>query len=113
MSVNAKKKYIVEDIESKPKSKRQPGRAKKTKAKKTPFEVELKDEEVFAIDLVHPPTKVIHIFKKDAKFVQVKIIGMAKIAQTLDFYAEEWSYLDTAVNPNGTCWIIMKKVEEE
>lgn len=115
MSVNAKRKTISEDIESKPKGKKQSTRVIKSKkaAKKALFEKELEEVEVFAIDLVHPPSKVIQIFKKDAQFVQINILGVHLISETLDYYKKNWSYVDTAVNLNGTCWIVLEKIEEE
>ena len=114
MSVSVKKKIAQEDIESKPKGKRQSTRVKtKKSAKKALFEKELEEVEVFAMDVVHPPSKVIQIFKKDAKFVQIKVLGVYLIAETLDYYKKDWSYVDTAVNINGTCWIILEKKEEE
>lgn len=115
MSVSVKRKINQEDIESKPKSRKQSTRVIKPKksAKKPSFEPELKDEEVFAMDLVHPPNNVNQILKKNAQFVQVKVLGVYLIAQTLDFYKENWSYVDTATNINGTCWIILERKEEE
>lgn len=114
MSVVAKRKIEQEDIESKPKGKKQSTRVKaKKSAKKPSFKPELQDEEVFAMDLARPPSNVNQILKKDAQFVQVNVIGVHLIAQTLDFYKEDWSYVDTAININGTCWIILEKKEEE
>lgn len=109
------RKIIQEDIESKPKGKKQSTRVIKSKkaGRKPSFKPELKDEEVFAMDLARPPSNVNQIFKKDAKFVQINVLGVNRIAQTLDFYKEDWSYVDTAVNLNGTCWIILEKKEEE
>jgi len=113
MSVVAKRKIEQEDIESKPKGKRQSTRSKtKKSAKKPSFKPELQDEEVFAMDLAHPPSKVNQILKKDAQFVQINVLGVNLIAQTLDFYKEDWSYVDLVINGNGTCWIILEKKEE-
>ncbi len=109
------RKIMREDIESKPKGNRQSTRRAKAKksAKKALFEKELEEVEIFAMDLVTPPSKVIQIFKKDTQFVQIKVLGVYLIAETLDYYKKSWSYVDTAVNINGTCWIILEKKEEE
>ena len=112
------RKIIPENIESLPKTGRQSTAPKKTrksaKKGKTPFDIVKKDVEYDAIDLTQPKKDENQIFPKDAKFVQVNILGVHLIAKTLNFYAKDgWSYLETAINLNGTCWVILEKLEEE
>ena len=115
MSVDAKekkpRKIFQEDIESVPKGGKQAGRrGRPKKSVEEKLKAVIPTVEVYAMDMLHIPKSRNEIFKKNSQFVQVNVPSVNGIAEYLDKVSEEFEYVDTAMNLNGSCWIILKRI---